>query len=129
MPHLVLEIPADLPPFDGQALLSSLHRLLFGSGHFEAADIKGRILRPEVQRVGGDCPEDAFVHAELRLLPGRPPEVLARLAGDLATALDLGLPPVPGKRLQVTVEVLEIVPERYAKRWRNCRCASAERVP
>jgi len=45
--------------------------------------------------------------------------LLAALAGKLVCAIDHALPRLPGKRLQVTAQVLELAPGRYAKRWRN----------
>ena len=119
MPHLVLEIAPDLPPIDGQALLRTLHQVLVDTGHFRAPEIKGRILRPEASRVGVDSPEETFVHLELRVMPGRPPELLSGLAGRLVEVLDAAIPRLPGKRLQVTAEVLELAPTRYAKQWRT----------
>lgn len=118
MPHLILEIASDVPPFDGHSLLRDLHLRLVETGHFEAIEIKGRIHRPDVHRVGLDEPGETFAHAELRLMPGRPPSVLAALPAQLVEVLDRGLPAVPGKRLQVTAEVIELRPEHYAKTWR-----------
>jgi len=115
MPHLIAEYSqnlADSIPID--MLLRELHKTAEASGIFQPATIRTRGIPCAAYVVGEGTPEDAFVHLEARIRPGRTEETQWRLAGSLmgtlkaavATAQDDGL------RVGLTVEITLIPPVR-----------------
>ncbi|MEU1876824.1 hypothetical protein ABZ470_05880 [Streptosporangium sp. NPDC020072] len=115
MPQIVVEYSASLAEaFDRRGFASVLHPAaaeLIGSA---LPDFKTRFRSIAEAVIGGGAATEAMVHVDLAILPGRDPEVKARL-GDLtlATLCD-HLRPGTGLNTQVTVEVRDI--ESYHKR-------------
>ncbi|WP_344861142.1 5-carboxymethyl-2-hydroxymuconate Delta-isomerase [Planomonospora alba] len=115
MPQITIEYSASLAEaFDRRGFALALHPAaaeLIGSA---LPDFKTR-FRPVTEAViGSGADTEAMIHVDLAILPGRAPEVKARL-GDLTLAmLCEHLKPGTGLNIQVTVEVRDI--ESYHKR-------------
>ena len=115
MPHLTLHYTANVEGFDPDAALREINRRLAGSGHFDEAAIKSRALRLDHNRVGTAEDDRGFVHAQLRILPGRDADTRAALSNLVLDALEATLPR-PHPHTQLCVEVDEMDARSYSKR-------------
>lgn len=114
MPHLSLQYTANLEGYDADAALAALNRALADSGHFDELAIKSRAWMLEHYRVGTADSGRAFVHAQLKILPGRSEAVRSALSGIVLDALRGGLP-LHHPSVQLCVEVDELYAPAYAK--------------
>lgn len=116
MPQITVEYSASLAEaFDRRGFALALHppaAELIGSS---LPDFKTR-FRPITEAVIGDgAATEAMIHVDLAIMPGREPEVKARL-GELTLAILCDhIKPQTGLNTQVTVEVRDI--ENYHKRF------------
>ena len=115
MPHLTLEYSANLHAFDAQATLLAINTALAATGHFVEADIKSRSHRCDTFAVGTSSEPRAFVHADLSILSGRPLETQRELSASVLAVLQAQCSAPAGVHLQLSVQVLEIARESYAK--------------
>ena len=115
MPHLTLEFTNNLSGFDAQKALLHMNKALFGSGHFDEADIKSRAIAFDCFVIGTSPENRAFIHAKLAVLSNRPPAVRQALSAMLLQELSGLLPEQPGLHVQVCVEILEIERDTYSK--------------
>lgn len=116
MPHLVIEYTANLSAgFDPAQVLKAANRSLIESGEFEPDNIKSRAVPLADFRVGDRDAGHGFIHAHLHILPGRTESQRAALAKRLRDALRQEYRPLPGVSTQITVEVLELLRDTYAK--------------
>lgn len=116
MPHLTLEHSANLAAFDAQALLLTLNESLATSGHFEnELDIKSRGLRREAFQVGTSSAPRAFVHATLSILSGRTLDTRRALTERVLAVLKAHCVAPSGTHLQLSVQLVEMERESYAK--------------
>ncbi|MEG3788729.1 5-carboxymethyl-2-hydroxymuconate Delta-isomerase [Lysobacter sp. CCNWLW3] len=114
MPHLSLQYTANLAGYDADAALARINQALALSGHFDELAIKSRACALEHYRVGTAERGRAFVHARLKILPGRSEAVRGALSGIVLAALRDSLPPhYPS--VQLCVEVDELYAPAYAK--------------
>jgi 5-carboxymethyl-2-hydroxymuconate isomerase len=79
MPHLTLDYSANLD-FDVQPLLASLHSELVATGAVNLKGLKSRGVRHSEYRIADGNPAYAFVHVNLLIREGRPPEVQREIA-------------------------------------------------
>ncbi len=115
MPHLTIEYTDNLPGFNsGQALLE-LNQALLASGQFEEADIKSRAIRLDQFLVGCAPTDQAFVHASLAILSGRPAEIKRQLADSLLQVLQKMRFGPENSDVQLCVEIIDIDRGSYAK--------------
>ncbi|MGN8060088.1 5-carboxymethyl-2-hydroxymuconate Delta-isomerase [Ralstonia sp. 22111] len=115
MPHLTLEYSANLNTFDAKATLLAVNTALAATGHFVEADIKSRSHRCDTFAVGTASAPRAFVHADLAILSGRPLETRRELSASVLAVLQAQCSAPAGVHLQLSVQVLEIERESYAK--------------
>ena len=115
MPHLTLEYSANLTAFDAKATLLAMNTALAATGHFVEADIKSRSHRCDTFAVGTSSEPRAFVHADLAILSGRPLETKRELSAAVLAVLQAQCSAPAGVHLQLSVQVLEIERESYAK--------------
>jgi len=116
MPHLTLHYTANLAGFDADAALAAINRVLADSGHFDEASIKSRALRLEHYRIGTAGAGRGFVHAQLRILPGRDAATRAALSQAVLDGLRDLLPASAGAaEFQLCVEVDDIAADAYRK--------------
>jgi 5-carboxymethyl-2-hydroxymuconate isomerase len=116
MPHLVIEYTNNLRDrFDARVALAELNRELDAVGEFVSEDIKSRARALDTFLVGVSGREEAFIHVELAIMAGRPPElkdgvlkrVLAVVRGHIVAPTDM--------RMQITVRIVDIDRHGYAK--------------
>lgn len=115
MPHLLVEYSANLNP-DPQALLTALNDALIESGHFVEFDIKTRLFPVEHFLIGNQG-QRAFVHACLKLMPGRTLEDRADLAQRLSQTVAQQFSQVTTLHIQFSAEVLELHAATYSKQF------------
>ena len=114
MPHLVLHHTANLDGFDSDLALAAANRALVDSGHFEDVAIKSRALALDHFRIGSADSGHGFVHATLKIMPGRSADIRAALGHAVHDALASCLPPLALHR-QLCVEVVELQAATYIK--------------
>ncbi|MFN8061037.1 MAG: 5-carboxymethyl-2-hydroxymuconate Delta-isomerase [Vicinamibacterales bacterium] len=112
MPHLIIEYSSNLRPvLDVSRLVQRLHEAAIRTGIFPLGGVRTRAVAREHYRVADGHPDNAFVHAVLRVGSGRDLEtrqrvgqqVFADLCGALATISDT-------QPLAISFEVEEIEP-------------------
>lgn len=110
MPHLIVEFPQDaVAPHQVAGLLDAAHRAAVASGLFDTSHVKSRALPLAYYRRGSD--DRPFVHAQLRIKPGRSAAQKQALSQAVLAA-------IRGQGLAVaviTVEVVELDAASYAK--------------
>ena len=118
MPHLRIDYSANLPAAVAwPALFTDLHGVLRDVAEVDVGNCKSRAYRAEHYRVGDGKSAEAFVHLELQLLEGRPPELLGELGNQALGCLERHCcRDDSAQPLQLTVVVGELVRERYFKR-------------
>jgi 5-carboxymethyl-2-hydroxymuconate isomerase len=79
MPHLTLEYSANLD-FEMQPLLARMHAELVATGAINLKGLKSRAVRRSEYRIADGNPDYAFVHVNLLIREGRPPEVQREFA-------------------------------------------------
>ncbi len=108
MPHLTLQYTANIEGFDSHQALREINQRLADSGHFDEVAIKSRAVRLDDYRIGVADTGRAFLHAQLKVLPGR----------DAATRRALA------RRARHLAARLAVPPSRYPalRRGRRTRC-------
>lgn len=118
MPHVILEYSSNIceQPV-ASVLMPRIHRLISQVGSINIEDFKGRLIsREEFAVADGGSANWAFVHLELALLSGRPPELKKEISEKvLAFLLDEFRETVSKKRTSVTVELRDIDRNCYSK--------------
>jgi len=116
MPHLTVEYSGNLPHFPEAETLTELNAALCAHPDVQdEADLKTRFVVADSFEIGTAPAHRAFVHAQLRLLSGRTPEVKKQLSDRIAAVLR-GLTPRPqGVMVQLSVEVVDMDRASYAK--------------
>ena len=116
MPHLVIETTANLGTYPKAQALKELAASLTAHPQIPVeADLKIRFV-DVTDFVMGTAPESrGFVHAELRLLTGRPPEAKTELASRVLEVLQRVTPRPAGMSVQQSVEVRDMDRATYAK--------------
>lgn len=116
MPHLIVEYSDNLEPrMEVHTLLRRLHDAAEATGIFQPATIRTRARPCAHYVVGTGTGDDAFVHLEARIRPGRPETVQWSLAESLMAVLkDTFATELEGNgvRVGLTVEVTLIPPVR-----------------
>jgi len=115
MPHVILQYTVNLPDFDPGAALRAINQFLADSGHFDEEAIKSRALRLDDYRVGTADSGRAFIHVQLKVLPGRDDATRKGFAQLILAALASALPDAPAST-QLCVEVDELDARTYSKR-------------
>lgn len=115
MPHFTLQYSANSQPLDVRACLAAVNAALAESGHFQELDIKSRALRVDDFQVGVVPQGRAFIAGQLAVLTGRSDETRREMGALALKALLSCLKATPGLHLQVSVEVVEMQREIYAK--------------
>lgn len=114
MPHLILHHTANLDGFDPDAALTAANSVLVESGHFEDVAIKSRALVLDHYRIGNADEGHGFVHATLKVLPGRSEALRAALGRAVHDALAACVPALD-VHCQLCVEVVELQAATYIK--------------
>ncbi len=117
MPHLIVEYSSNLEGFPAAHLLDALNATVIASGQvLNETDLKSRTVRTEQFVIGNDpTASRGFVHAELRLLAGRTPEVKRDLSDRIATVLREQTPHPAGMLVQLSVDIVDMDKGAYYK--------------
>jgi 5-carboxymethyl-2-hydroxymuconate isomerase len=86
MPHLTLEYTDNLE-FEIQPLLARLHSELVATGAINLKGLKSRAVQHSEVRIADGNPDYAFVHVNLLIREGRPPEVQREFAQRVMASL------------------------------------------
>lgn len=117
MPHLTIEYTNNLKPnsrFD--ELFARLHAALAELGGIKKANCKSRAVGIDQYFIGDGSAETAFVHADVRLLEGRPMSTKQEIGKKLLAILCESFPPPANTtELQVTVEIRDMQRGVYFK--------------
>ena len=110
MPHLIIEVAWDAATQEQlPRLVDAVHQTALACGMFEPSHVKTRAVTVSCYRTGTD--DYPFIHAQLRIKPGRSSAQKQALSEAVLTALrqqehDAGI---------VTVEVVEMDTGSYAR--------------
>ncbi|WP_250453077.1 5-carboxymethyl-2-hydroxymuconate isomerase [Caballeronia sp. ATUFL_M2_KS44] len=117
MPHLIIDhSPRVFEDSDHAPLLAALNEALVGSGAIkDEADLKSRVVCGTAMRVGTANDARGYVHAQLRLLPGRDVQTRARLASLIADVLRARCRRLPDTVVKLSVEIVEMDGGSYVK--------------
>lgn len=117
MPQITLEYSTNVvPPLAEDEILGALHEMVAGTIGLPVGNCKSRAVVRDVFRVGDGGVRGAFVHAEVRILAGRPPEKKRELGTRLLEYLTDVFQPLTGTLdVQITVEIGDIDRDAYFK--------------
>ncbi|MFJ2770020.1 5-carboxymethyl-2-hydroxymuconate Delta-isomerase [Streptomyces sp. NPDC087300] len=94
--------------FDRKGFALALHPLLVEVAGAAADTCKTRFVRTEGSVVGDGAGDDGIAHVMIGLLPGRSPEVKARLSEGALELLRRCVTPGSGLRLHASAEVRDL---------------------
>lgn len=116
MPHLIVEYTRNLADFPQAQVLRELNLAVTSSPEvLNEADLKTRIVALDSYKIGGSPGARAFVHAQLRLLSGRSPEIKKDLGARIAAVLRQLTPKPEGVEVQLSIEVVDMDRGSYIK--------------
>ncbi len=110
MPHLIVEWSTNLRGrLDVPAFLAAAHDAAMATGAFAPAALRSRAIPCHDVRVADGDPDNAFVHAVLRLRPGRSAEAKRAIGERIFAAMKDHLAPIfATSPLGLTFEMQEI---------------------
>lgn len=106
MPHIILETSTELN-VQADDLLLHVNQAMLATGHFQAVDIKSRIIKTDASLVGIGEDNPHFVSARLLIMSGRSDAVKQQFATILLNVLTNYFTQ-QAQCVQCTVEVLEL---------------------
>ena len=117
MPHTTIEYSGNLgDQLDVADLLARIHGVLTEVGGIDLTNCKSRVVALEAYLIGDGDERHAFVHADVRFLEGRPPDVKRAIgAGILRVLQEFYRGDAERFDLQLTVEIGDIQRETYFK--------------
>lgn len=115
LPHFTLQYSANLAHLDVKRCLAAVNADLARSGHFHEIDIKSRAIKAEEFQVGVEAEGRGFVAGQLAVLSGRSEETRREMGRIALDALLSCLSATPRLHVQVSVEVVEMHRDIYAK--------------
>lgn len=118
MPHLTVEYSGNLKYFPEAETLTALNSALATHPALpDEADIKTRFIVADSFEIGTAPAQRAFVHAQLRLVSGRTPEVKKELSECIAQVLTERTPRPELVSIQISVEIVDMDRGSYSKVW------------
>ena len=117
MPQITLEYTSNIEqPVDADELMKSVHELVARIVDLPIGNCKSRVNVCNIYRVGTGGTDKAFVHAEVRILSGRPLATKRELGERLLAFLEDYFAPTAGTlELQITAEIQDIERDAYFK--------------
>jgi len=117
MPQITLEYTSNIGQrVDADELMKGVHELVARIVDLPIGNCKSRVNVCNVYRVGTGGADKAFVHAEVRILSGRPPATKKELGQRLLDFLqDYFKPASESIELQITTEIQDIERDAYSK--------------
>ncbi len=110
MPHIIIEFSSDIAS-DSQigVMLDAVHQAAVASGLFDASHVRVRAYPAHLYRVGGSI--DPFLHAQVRIHPGRSTEQKKNLSNAILEAMR----ECQRTAHSITVEIIEMERASYAR--------------
>ncbi|HVZ12916.1 MAG TPA: hypothetical protein VG894_00500 [Bauldia sp.] len=110
MPHITIEYSANVEKdVDVRSLVHAIHLAAIESGVFELAAIRTRATRREIYEIADGDPDNAFIHVDVNLAPGRGAEVRRGVAQAMLDTLGKATEAVAARSgLALSVEVRQI---------------------
>jgi 5-carboxymethyl-2-hydroxymuconate isomerase len=116
MPHLTVEYSGNLKYFPEAETLTALNSALCAHPALpDEADLKTRFIVADSFEIGTEPAQRAFVHAQLRLLSGRTPDVKKELSECIAQVLRERTPRPDLVMVQLSVEIVDMDRSSYSK--------------
>ena len=117
MPHCILEYTDNIKDSpDYTELLKNLHQFLLDTGLFKLNDIKSRVIRHDIYRIGDGDPRRAFVTLNIQIMDGRSDQVKTNIATKAAELLKRYYPESFKNNLfNLTVQVTDIHRPSYTR--------------
>jgi len=117
MPHFKLEYSTNVTEEpDPKEFFARVHKLLAELGPFSIDSMKSRIIPCPNYFVSDGKKDQAFVHLELAILPGRDAEVKKRVSRELLAMLKNAFPITAAEKIcSFTVEIRELDGDSYSK--------------
>ena len=115
MPHVILEVSANIHETNLSPLLVEIHSILTEMLPTQLSGCKSRIIRDEDYVIGNNDPQNAFVHLTVKVLKGRSKTLLNTIASSIMEKLKLAFQEsYNALNLQYTIAIEEL-PEVYHK--------------
>jgi 5-carboxymethyl-2-hydroxymuconate isomerase len=110
MPHIIVEYSANLEKdLDIRALIHAVHQAALASGVFELGAVRTRAERRDVYEIADGDPDNAFIHVDLNIAPGRNVDARKRVADAILSVVRDSTRTVFARSgLAISVEIREI---------------------
>ncbi|WP_073353878.1 5-carboxymethyl-2-hydroxymuconate Delta-isomerase [Lampropedia hyalina] len=116
MPHITIEYTRNIDGFSPRQALAVVNQTLLDSGHFQPPQIKSRAIALDDYLVGTDPQGQGFVHVQAAIMAGRSLQERQALSQQVLESLRELVQHIPRQiHVQLTVDVIEIQPDTYAK--------------
>ncbi|MCD2511353.1 5-carboxymethyl-2-hydroxymuconate Delta-isomerase [Comamonas endophytica] len=116
MPHLFIDYSDNLAGLPEQQMLTELVATVCEHPSIlDELDVKARIAPAKQYVIGTGSGLRGFIHADLRLMAGRTPEVKKELSDRVAEVLRRFTPHPEGMLVQVSVEITDMDRPSYHK--------------
>lgn len=116
MPHIIVEYSDNLPAFDQQDLLYTIHQGLIATDLVQAHDVKSRIQVNPTYLIGLGQVDQGYIHVQLRILTGRTEAQKAILQDQVLAALQQIQFTASGNlTIQLSSELIEMPRALYRK--------------
>jgi len=116
VPQITVEWSGNFAAFDAGTFARHIHLRLGEHADAALANCKTRLVRHDAFLVSDGDPAGAFIHVDLRILPGRSAQQKQSLGAAVLTDLEQAVAHAAGFDLQLTVEVRELDGDNYHKR-------------
>ncbi len=117
MPQITIEYSRNLEHvFAARELARSIHDQLPALIDTQLASCKTRLVMHDNLVIGDGSGDNAMIHVDLRILPGRSNDQKTRLGEAVMALLESSVHKPPQMKLQLTVEVRELERDHYRKR-------------
>ncbi|CAJ2376979.1 MAG: 5-carboxymethyl-2-hydroxymuconate Delta-isomerase [Gammaproteobacteria bacterium] len=128
MPHLTIEYSANLESrLNVGGLLAAAHRAALGTGLFEVGGVRTRAVMRQHWVIADGHPDNAFVHAVIRIAGGRDEAAKKSAGEEIFTAMRDFLAPIfDAIPLAISFELQEI-DGRFSHKQNNLHRIVAER--
>ncbi len=117
MPQITIEYSGNLEhAFAARDLARSIHERLPALIDTQLASCKTRLVMHEDMLIGDGSDDNAMIHVDLRILPGRSNDQKLKLGEAVMAMLESSVRKPPQMKLQLTVEVRDLERDHYRKR-------------
>jgi 5-carboxymethyl-2-hydroxymuconate isomerase len=110
MPHITVEYSSNLDPrVSMRSVIEGIHAAVLASGAFEKGGVRTRAISQDLYVVADGDPDNAFIHVDMRIAPGRSAETKKQVAQSILDVLRDRMKEVMKQYgLAISVEIREI---------------------